>query len=125
MDEFVPEFAAKWLDRYKGSEPFFLQIGIPGPHPPYDPAQDYIDKYSDRDLPEAIRDQQAIDRQPSAFKKLRAQHMAVDHDADVHLENPTKEQLRHRQRETRVTQEPHRHRVSRYVATSLQTCQRG
>lgn len=94
-DNFVPEFAAMWLDRYKGDEPFFLQIGIPGPHPPYDPTQDYIDKYRNRDLPEAIRDQEAIDRQPSALKKLRAQHLSVDHDAVVHLDNPTNEQLRH------------------------------
>jgi choline-sulfatase len=97
-DNFVPEFAAMWLDRYKGTEPFFLQIGIPGPHPPYDPTQDYIDMYKDRDLPEAIRDPVAIDRQPSALKKLREQHIAVDHDAVVHLENPTPEQMR-RQRE--------------------------
>ncbi len=97
-DNFVPELAAMWLDRYHGAEPFFLQIGIPGPHPPYDPTQEYIDKYRDRELPEAIRDQSAIDRQPSALKKLRAQHLAVDHDAVVHLENPTPEQLR-RQRE--------------------------
>jgi arylsulfatase len=97
-DNFVPEFAVMWLDRYKGTEPFFLQIGIPGPHPPYDPTQDYIDMYKDRDLPEAIRDPAAIDRQPSALKKLRQQHIAVDHDAVVHLENPTPEQMR-RQRE--------------------------
>jgi arylsulfatase A-like enzyme len=97
-DNFVPELAAIWLDRYHGTEPFFLQIGIPGPHPPYDPTQEYIDKYRDRNLPEAIRDQAAIDRQPSALKTLRAQHIAVDHDAVVHLANPTAEQLR-RQRE--------------------------
>ncbi|NLS17696.1 sulfatase-like hydrolase/transferase [Rhizobium sp. P40RR-XXII] len=97
-DNFVPEFAAMWLDRYQGQEPFFLQIGIPGPHPPYDPTQAYIDQYKDRDLPEAIRDQAAMDGQPSALRKLREQHLSIDHDAVVHLENPTPEQLR-RQRE--------------------------
>ncbi|SEQ75683.1 choline-sulfatase [Faunimonas pinastri] len=97
-DNFVPEFAAMWLDSYGGDEPFFLQIGIPGPHPPYDPTQDYIDKYRNRDLPEAILDREAIERQPTALKKLREQHLAVDHDAVVHLADPTPEQLR-RQRE--------------------------
>lgn len=96
-DNFVPAFAAMWLDRYKGTEPFFLQIGIPGPHPPYDPTQEAIDLYKDRGLPEAIRDTEAMARQPSALKALRAQHIAVDHDAVVHLENPSAEQL-HRQR---------------------------
>ena len=93
-DNFVPDLATMWLDRYRGSEPFFLQIGIPGPHPPYDPTQDYIDKYEGRDLPQPILDRAAIERQPSALRKLREQHLAVDHDAVVHLENPTADQLR-------------------------------
>lgn len=97
-DNFVPELAAMWLDRYQGKEPFFLQIGIPGPHPPYDPTKEYLDIYDGRPLPMPIIDQDAIDRQPSALKKLREQHLSVDHDAVVHLQNPSDEQLR-RQRE--------------------------
>lgn len=93
-DNFVPEMAAMWLDRYHGEEPFFLQIGIPGPHPPYDPTQEWIDAYDGRDIPPPVRDEEAIARQPSALKKLREQHIAVDHDAVVHLENPSAEQLR-------------------------------
>jgi len=63
-DNFVPELAQMWLDRYPGNEPFFLQIGIPGPHPPYDPTQDYLDLYEGRnDLPEPIRDYD-FDTQP-------------------------------------------------------------
>jgi len=97
-DNFVPELAAMWLDRYQGSEPFFLQIGIPGPHPPYDPTQEYLDAYAGRPLPMPVIDRDAIERQPTALKKLREQHLSVDHDAVVHLENPSDEQLR-RQRQ--------------------------
>lgn len=97
-DNFVPEFAQMWLDSYTGREPFFLQIGIPGPHPPYDPTQEYLDLYADADLPEAILSEEDIAAQPIALQKLREQHLAVDHDAVVHLANPTKEQLR-RQRQ--------------------------
>ena len=32
-DVFVAQTACWWLDRYKGDEPFFLQVGIPGPAP--------------------------------------------------------------------------------------------
>lgn len=97
-DNFVPEMAMMWLDRYPGTEPFFLQIGIPGPHPPYDPTQDYIDLYTGRDLPMPIRDPAAMAMEPRALKLLRQQHIAVDHDAIVHLAEPTEAQLR-RQRE--------------------------
>ncbi|CAN7722533.1 sulfatase family protein [Neorhizobium tomejilense] len=97
-DNFVPEFAQMWLDSYKGTEPFFLQVGIPGPHPPYDPTQEYLDLYADADLPEAILSDEDNAGQPAALKKLREQHLAVDHDAVVHLPHPSKEQLR-RQRQ--------------------------
>ena len=36
-DVFTGQMAKWWLDRYTGKGPFFLQVGLPGPHPPYDP----------------------------------------------------------------------------------------
>lgn len=95
-DVFVGQTACWWLDTYPGSEPFFLQVGLPGPHPPYDPTQEYLDKYLNKDLPEAILDYD-LDDHPEPLKELRRNHIKNDHDAVVHLENPTKEQL-HRQR---------------------------
>ena len=93
-DNFVPDLAKLWLETYPGREPFFLEIGIPGPHPPYDPTQAYVDKYEGKALPEPILDAADLASQPVALKKLREQHMATDHDAIVHLAEPTPEQLR-------------------------------
>ena len=97
-DVFVPQLAVNWIDTYRGNEPFFLEIGIPGPHPPYDPTQAALDLYADAVLPAPIGDQADYDSQPPALKKLRAQHLSTDHDAIVHLEHPTPEQTR-RQRQ--------------------------
>lgn len=92
-DNFVPNLACMWLDRYKGEEPFFLQIGIPGPHPPYDPTQDYLDIYVGKnDLPEPIR--YDFDTQPGPLRALRDHHLSQDHDAIVHLPDPTADQMR-------------------------------
>ena len=93
-DVFVADNACWWLERYPGQEPFFLQVGLPGPHPPYDPTKAYLDKYQDRELPTAIRDYD-LDSQPAPLRELRRNHLDNDHDAVVHLENPTDEQLRH------------------------------
>ena len=95
-DVFVGQTACWWLERYTGDEPLFLQVGFPGPHPPYDPTQEYLDKYLDKDLPEPILDYD-LDTQPTPLRKLRENHYSLDHDGVVHLLNPTKEQL-HRQR---------------------------
>lgn len=94
-DVFVGQTACWWLDRYNGNEPFFLQIGFPGPHPPYDPTQEYLDKYINRDLPEPIKYNSS--NQPPALEALRQNHLKSGHDAVNHLSAPTKKQL-HRQR---------------------------
>ena len=95
-DVFVSDTACWWLERYPGTEPFFLQVGLPGPHPPYDPTQEYLDLYVDQDLPKATRNYD-LNSQPKPLRELRKNHIENDHDAVVHLENPTDEQL-HRQR---------------------------
>lgn len=97
-DNFVGDLACHWLDTYPGAEPFFLQIGIPGPHPPYDPTAEALAEYAGRDLPEPILDAADLEGQPQVLKDLRREHWDEDHDAVVHLPNPTPEQLR-RQRE--------------------------
>lgn len=92
-DNFVGRLAAWWLEQYHRDDPFFLQIGFPGPHPPYDPTPEFLGMYDDRDvdLPHMTPDD--IEAQPAALEELRRDHLTVDHDGIVHLENPTREQL--------------------------------
>ena len=97
-DNFVGDHARWWLDTYPGNEPFFLQVGFPGPHPPYDPVRRHLEAYRDRDVPLPVRSQADIEAQPDALKELRRQHLEVDHDSVVHLENPTDEQCRRQRR---------------------------
>ena len=95
-DVFVSDLACMWLDRYPGQEPFFLQVGLPGPHPPYDPTPEYLERYIDKRLPEPIRDYD-LNTQPRPLRELRKHHQENDHDAIVQLAEPTAEQM-HRQR---------------------------
>jgi arylsulfatase len=97
-DVFVGSQARWWLDTYPGTEPFFLQIGFPGPHPPYDPVPRHLDAYRDRDVPLPVRSPADLAAQPDALKELRAHHQRNDHDAVVHLENPTDQQSRRQRR---------------------------
>ncbi|TNC27752.1 sulfatase family protein [Amycolatopsis alkalitolerans] len=88
-DVFVGAHARWWLDTYPGTEPFFLQIGFPGPHPPYDPVPRHLDRYRDRDVPLPTVDEEDLAGQPDALRELREHHQANDHDAIVHLARPT------------------------------------
>ncbi|MBB5156592.1 sulfatase family protein [Saccharopolyspora phatthalungensis] len=90
-DVFVAGHARWWLDTYPGDEPFFLQIGFPGPHPPYDPVPRHLEPYRDRDVPLPIVDDDDT-VQPDVLQELREHHQENDHDAIVHLASPTEEQ---------------------------------
>ncbi len=90
-DVFVGQSAVEWLRSYKGDEPFLLQVGLPGPHPPYDPTAEALALYDGVDFPEPIRGYD-LDSQPTALRKLRQNHIDNDHDAVVHLADPTPEQ---------------------------------
>lgn len=96
-DNFVGDRAISWLEKSPCKEPLFLQIGFPGPHPPYDPTPRFIEKYINKEIPLEAVTVDDLEGQPPAFKILREHNAEVDHDSVVHALNPTKEQ-RHRQR---------------------------
>ena len=96
-DNFVGDMATWWIDTKPKKKPLFLQIGFPGPHPPYDPVPRYADAYLSKDLPLLPVTQEELQSQPAALKELRQHNQDIDHDSVVMDLNPTAEQ-RHRQR---------------------------
>ncbi|MEX2540709.1 MAG: sulfatase-like hydrolase/transferase [Trueperaceae bacterium] len=92
-DMFVGDMATWWLDRHPKTEPLFLQIGFPGPHPPYDPPARYAEPYLAKDLPiQGVSDEE-LASQPPPFHALREHNTEVDHDSVVHDLDPSPEQL--------------------------------
>ena len=97
-DAFVGNTARWWLEQKpQPAGPLFLEIGFPGPHPPYDPPRRYAERYFGKDLLITPVVQTDLDGQPEIFKRMRDHNFEVDHDSVVHLPNPTPEQ-RKRQR---------------------------
>ncbi|MEZ5403754.1 MAG: arylsulfatase [Bryobacteraceae bacterium] len=45
--------AVRFIDQYKGDEPFFLKVSFIRPHSPYDPPSRFMKMYADAPLPEA------------------------------------------------------------------------
>ena len=96
-DTFVGDLATWWLRSYPKTEPLFLQIGFPGPHPPYDPPARYSEPYMKKDLPLLPVTQEELDGQPEAYRGMIQHNCEVDHDSVVHQWHPSRE-ARHRQR---------------------------
>jgi arylsulfatase A-like enzyme len=96
-DVFVGRTAADWVSRHAGDDrPWFLQVGFPGPHPPYDPPRRFIDRYRGRDLPMRAVSPDDLERQPPPFRALRDKHVTGNHDAAPHTIDAPHAQ-RHRQ----------------------------
>jgi len=96
-DTFVGDMALWWINSYPPTQPLFLQIGFPGPHPPYDPVPRYAEPYLKKELPLLEVTQDELDNQPPPLQELRRHNAEIDHDSVVLDLNPTHEQ-RHRQR---------------------------
>lgn len=94
-DNFTGSMAQWWLNTKPVQEPLFLEIGFPGPHPPYDPTPELAAKYLARDdtpMPEVT--QEELNKLPPPFAEKRVHDCEVDHDSIIWSENPTDEQLR-------------------------------
>ena len=90
-DFFTGNKAIEWLNNYRNDQPFFLEIGFPGPHPPYDPVPSYLELYNEIDIPIAKVLESDLERQPNALKALRQHNVDVDHDSIVHQLDPSDE----------------------------------
>ncbi len=97
-DNFVGQCAVDWIAQHTDpGEPFFLQVGFPGPHPPYDPPQPWSALYHDRDLNILPVTDADLAGQPPPFVALREKHANGDHDAAPHRIHASAA-MRHRQR---------------------------
>ncbi len=97
-DFFVGDLAKWWIEtKPRSGKPLFLQIGFPGPHPPYDPVPRYAEAYLEKDLPILPVTQAELESQPPPFQAMRVHNAEVDHDSVVHQLEPDAA-ARHRQR---------------------------
>lgn len=93
-DVFVGNFARWWVDTYPVTEPLFLQVGFPGPHPPYDPIPRYAAPYLKRnDLPLPRPTAEELESLPPPLQEKRVHDAEVDHDSVVWSLDPSPDQL--------------------------------
>jgi arylsulfatase A-like enzyme len=93
-DAFVGNMAKWWVETYPTTEPLFLQVGFPGPHPPFDPPARYTEAYLTRnDLPLPKPTREELDSLHQELKDKRQHDVEVDHDSVVWSLEPTEDQM--------------------------------
>lgn len=92
-DSFVGDTAVRWISEYDGDRPFFLQIGFPGPHEPYDPPKRFLDLYRDADVPAAVGDEGELDEKPPQQKALSKWFRETPNNAVIDYENASGDEI--------------------------------
>lgn len=92
-DIFVGNIAKWFIEKRESNAPFFLEIGFPGPHPPYDPPISFIKQYEDAQMPLPIVSEEEIVGQPHAQSMYREEMIAGNHDAVKWVKDPSEDQL--------------------------------
>jgi arylsulfatase len=92
-DMFIGDHAVWWLQERKATSPLFLQIGFPGPHPPYDPLPRYLDLYKDVDIPVPEPSDDELAAQPPSHSALRNNMIRNNYDSVAWKERPGKEEI--------------------------------
>ena len=97
-DNFLGGSAVDWIRSYDSDQPLFLEIGFPGPHPPYDPTPDWIELYADTQFPLVELNEAERISQPPVFRDMADHQNRVAGDSTRMLPNPTESQRQHQRR---------------------------
>lgn len=92
-DIFVGSMARWFIRERQAHSPLFLQIGFPGPHPPYDPPGRFLDAYQKVEVPVPETTAEELARQPPSQAELRREMIQGNHDAIRWTKAPSREQL--------------------------------
>jgi arylsulfatase A-like enzyme len=92
-DVFVGTMAKWFIEQRQTNSPLFLQVGFPGPHPPYDPPRRFLELYREADLPVPDVSEEELAAQPPPQSQLRMAFCEANHDAVCWNERPSYAQL--------------------------------
>ena len=92
-DVFVGTMAEWFIQQHESQSPLFLQVGFPGPHPPYDPPERVLKLYEDIELPVPEVSEEEIANQPPPHAAYRREMVRGNNDAIRWHERPTRAQL--------------------------------
>ncbi|MBU2643811.1 sulfatase-like hydrolase/transferase [bacterium] len=92
-DMFLGDMVQWWLEERVATAPLFLQIGFPGPHPPYDPSKRYLSMYDDVEIPFPGNTDEELEAQPAAIKNLRKDMQRLNIDSIAWKDKPSREEI--------------------------------
>ncbi len=84
-DVFIGNAATSWIDHYQGEKPFFLEIGLTGPHEPWDPLPRHLEMYEGRELPGPVAREGELAEKPPQHLAHRKMHANTHHESVIRM----------------------------------------
>lgn len=97
-DVFIGDSAVTWIRDYQGSEPFFLQVGLTGPHEPWDPLPRHLEQYAGRALPNPVKAAGELETKPPQHRAHQRFHAETNHESRIDLRSADDATIDHMRR---------------------------
>jgi arylsulfatase len=76
IDAYITNTANEWIAQYTDERPFYLQVALVGPHPPFDAPARYRDMFDPKDMPPAIMEPPAEPVSPQVKTMFKRRGLA-------------------------------------------------
>lgn len=93
-DVFIGNSAVAWVNSYNKDQPFFLQVGLTGPHEPYDPLPRHLDHYRDTNIPQPVWRDGELDKKPPQQQAFQDYFGKAEGEASVDMKGSSMEDLK-------------------------------
>jgi arylsulfatase len=97
-DVFIGDSAVSWINNYRGQKPIFLEVGLTGPHEPWDPLPRHLDMYRDKEMPPCVKREGELDEKPPQHLAHLDMHATTAHESQIDLRGRTDEEIEHMKR---------------------------
>lgn len=92
-DVFIGNSAVSWIDGHQGEGPFFLEVGLTGPHEPWDPLQRHLDLYDGREVPPRVMRPGELDEKPPQHLARQRFHATTQHESVIDIASANDEDI--------------------------------
>jgi arylsulfatase len=92
-DVFIGHSAVSWIENYQGNKPIFLQVGLTGPHEPWDPLPRHLQMYDGVEMPPSVKREGELNEKPPQHLAHLEMHATTDHESQIDLRGRTEEEI--------------------------------
>jgi arylsulfatase A-like enzyme len=97
-DVFIGDSAVNWIRNFRGTGPVFLEVGLTGPHEPWDPLPRHLELYDGRPVPPRVLREGELEEKPPQQRTHQRWNEQTEHESVIRVRSATEGQIEHMKR---------------------------